>query len=447
MSCFPCRVGARLGALALILLALVAPPAASQENGEKPPLAQTHRVVCAPDNGGITLPTGFCAAVVADQVGVARHLVVDRDGDVYVALADSQDGSVRGGVLALRDLNGDGRADRRARFADRGGNGIALGRSHLFFAQNDRILRYFLPRGFFTPLGGPSTVVSGLPASGDHVNKTVVFDDPHGARPVLYVNIGSASNSCQVENRVPHSPGVDPCPELPVRAGVWRFSALRRGQEQEDGQRFATGLRNMVALAVAPGSGRLWGVQNGRDQLHENWPELFTPEQDVLLPSEELFRIDRGADYGWPYCYHDPERGKVLAPEYGGDGEIEGRCAAVREPKLALPAHWAPLSMLFYTGDQFPARYRRGVFVAFHGSRFDPSHPAGPGYNVVFVPFEGSEPAGSFEVFADGFAGGGTPLPDAAAHRPVGLAQGPDGSLYITDDKGGRIWRVVYRGR
>jgi glucose/arabinose dehydrogenase len=443
----PCsfRTHARAGALALAALLAAAPPARAQE--EAPPQTARHRVACAPDNGGITLPPGFCAAVVADQVGIARHLVVSGDGSLYVALADSEDGSVRGGVLALQDRNGDGRADRRARFADRGGNGVALGRHHLFFAQNDRILRYFLPPGRFLPLGSPATVVSGLPADGDHVNKTVVFD-ASSWRSSLLVNIGSASNACQVENRVPGSPGVDPCPELPARAGVWRFGAFGRNQQQDDGQRFATGLRNMVALALAPRSGRLWGVQNGRDQLHDNWPEIFTPEQDLVLPSEELVRIDRGADYGWPYCYHDPERGMVLAPEYGGDGETVGRCQSAREPKLALPAHWAPLSMLFYTGRQFPERYRRGAFVAFHGSRFDPAtQPAGPGYNVVFVPFEDGAPAGGFEVFADGFAGSGTPLPDAAAHRPVGLAEGPDGSLYITDDKAGRIWRVVFRGR
>ena len=99
-----------------------------------------------------------------------------------------------------------------------------------------------------------------------------------------------------------------------------------------------------------------------------------------MLPSEEFVRILRGRDYGWPYCYHDPARGNVLAPEYGGNDETAGRCADVKEPLTVLPVHWAPLSMLFYTGRQFPARYRRGVFVASHGSRFDPElQPAGSG--------------------------------------------------------------------
>jgi glucose/arabinose dehydrogenase len=426
--------------------ALAGSPAVAQDDSQGSPLDSAHhRVRCAPDNGGITLPSGFCAAVVADQVGRARHLAVSPTGNLYVAIANNPD-MQDGGVLALRDRDGDGDADQAARFSTNGGNGIAYAFGHLFFAQDDRVLRYFLPPWRFLPIGQPSIVVSGLPADGDHRNKTIVLGGFDGFLGRMLVNIGSASNACQVENRVPGSPGVDPCPEMPVRSGVWRFDAFRNNQQQSHGLRYATGLRNMVALDINPGNGRLYGVQNGRDQLHELWPDLFTPEQDAVLPSEELFRIDQGADYGWPYCYHDPAIGKVLAPEYGGDGTIEGRCAQVREPLLALPAHWAPLSMLFYTGRQFPERYRKGVFVAFHGSRFDPENqPAGPGYNVVFIPFENGLPAGGFEVFADGFTGGGTPLPDNAAHRPVGLAQGPDGSLYISDDKGGRIWRVVHR--
>jgi glucose/arabinose dehydrogenase len=433
------------GASALILL--LAASASAQEDARLGPTPDHHNVQCAPDNGGITLPTGFCAAVVADQVGRARHIVATPNGSLYVAIADAPDGSVLGGVLALRDNDGDGDADVMQRFSDKGGNGIAYGFGHLFFAQNDRLLRYNLPFWRFLPIGGPRTVVSGLPDDGDHINKTVVLGDFSGYLGTLFLNIGSASNACQVVNREPGSPGIDPCPELPVRAGVWQFFAFKTNQSQEDGRRFVKGARNMVALDINPRNGRLYGVQNGRDQLHELWPDIFTPEQDLVLPSEELFRLDLNADYGWPYCFHDPERGKVLAPEYGGDGTVEGRCANVREPLSVFPAHWAPLSMLFYTGHQFPARYRRGAFVAFHGSRFEPANqPDGPGYVVAFQPFENGVPSGPFEIFADGFAGTPTPTPETAVHRAVGLAQGPDGSLYITDDKGGRIWRVVYPG-
>jgi glucose/arabinose dehydrogenase len=135
----------------------------------------------------------------------------------------------------------------------------------------------------------------------------------------------------------------------------------------------------------------------------------------------------------------------MLAPEYGGNGRVQGRCATIPPPALALPAHWAPLGMVFYDGRQFPARYRGGAFIANHGSRFDASGVGNPGYNVVYVPFANGAPSGPWEEFAAGFAGSGLPLPDAAAHRPVGVAVMPDGALLISDDKAGRIWRVTYR--
>ena len=159
--------------LAIALALGLAAPAAAQDDVKHPPGPDD--VQCAPDNGGITLPDGFCAAVVADDVGRARHLVVSPTGALYVALADAPDGSVTGGVLALKDTDGDGDADQTARFGDKGGNGIAYGFGHLFFAQNDQVVRYLLPPWRFLPIGAPRTVVSGLPVTGDHKNKTVVL--------------------------------------------------------------------------------------------------------------------------------------------------------------------------------------------------------------------------------------------------------------------------------
>jgi glucose/arabinose dehydrogenase len=264
----------------------------------------------------------------------------------------------------------------------------------------------------------------------------------------LFVNIGSATNSCQVEDRVPYSPGENPCPELDVRAGIWRFS-LRSGQAQHDGERFATGLRNTTALDIHPVTGRLWGVQNGRDQLFDNWSDRYTPADDRVAPAEEFIPIPQGQDNGWPYCYEDRRIGqggaKVLAPEYGGDGQKHGRCRDVAESALKLPAHWAPLSLLFYTGSQFPNGYVNDAFVANHGARFD-GPPQGPGYNIVRVRFQNQGPV-SWEPFATGFQGTATNLPAGARDRPVGLAQGPDGSLYVTSDQPpGRIFRIIYRG-
>jgi glucose/arabinose dehydrogenase len=425
----------------LLASATVATPQTLQEFQEA---KRRGGVACDPDNGGLTLPPGFCALVVAEDVGRARHIAVRRNGDIYVAVNPARDGSDPGALVALRDTDRDGRVDVRETIETAGGSGLALSRDgrFLFFGQPDRVLRYRLIPGELLPDGPAETVVSGLPADGDHTAKTVAL----GPRGGLFVNHGSASNSCQVDNRAVESPGVDPCPELEVRAGVWVYRANETDQTRADGVRFATGLRNANALGF-DGFGRLWGVQNGRDQLHENWPALFTPEDDTRKPAEELVRIDFGLDNGWPYCYEDPTKpGKVLAPEYGGDGSTRGRCRTVRQSALRLPAHWAPLSIAFYHGWQFPWPYFGDAFVATHGARF-PAPPEGPGYNVLRVRFEHGRPV-RWDVFADGFTGGATNLPEEARDRPVGLAVGGDGSLYVSSDQlPGRIWRIVYRPR
>jgi len=397
---------------------------------------------CDLDNGGLTLPPGFCAIAVADNLGAARNVAIAPSGDVFVAVKDSVDGLTKGKVVALRDSNGDGKLDVRQTFGSEGGNDVVWRDGYLYFAQNERVIRWALPNGVLAPSTNPEIVVSGLPNVGDHVSKSIAFGPDAG----MFVNIGSATNSCQVMNRVLLSPGIDPCPELLTRAGVWRFEPGMLGQIQTDGIRYASGLRNTVALAIRPGTSELWGAQNGRDQLNANFPGLYTAEQDQNLPSEALYLINNGQDFGWPYCYHDPIRGNVLAPEYGGDAVNTARCADKPLPKFAFPAHWAPLGMHFYTGDQFPSRYKGGLFVTFHGSRFAPTPGVNlPGYKVAFLPFKNGLPDIASEVFADGFAGSNRPLPDQAKYRPVGVAQGPDGSLYVSDDKSGRLWRILYQ--
>jgi glucose/arabinose dehydrogenase len=444
LSCFANAAAIVLGAL--VPLTAMAASDASAIGASTPDDAAKSTaapaIACDPDNGGLTLPRGFCAIVVARDVGIARHMAVRPNGDLYVAIDNAPDGTP-GGVLALRDTDGDGRPDIRQRFGTLGGNGIAWGDNQLYFSPDDRVLRYDFVGDELVPSAEPATVVSGLTAGGDHHRKTVVLDGAGG----MFVNFGSASNACQVANREPFSPGIDPCPELATRAGVWQFDATATGQAQADGARFVTETRNMNALAINPADGDLYGVQNGRDQLHDNWPTLFDERDDALLPAEELFRFEEGKAYGWPYCYFDAIRDrKVLGPEYGGDGKIVGRCATRERPLATYPAHWAPLSMLFYTGDQFPKQYAGGLFIAFHGSRFDPSlQPAGPGFVVTFTPWKHGAPVQRFQVFADGFAGG-DPTPAGAAHRPIGLAQAPDGSIYVSDDKAGWIWRVFYVG-
>lgn len=408
---------------------------------------------CAPDNGGLTLPAGFCATVFADSIGHARHIAVAPNGTVYVNTWSGRyygnDTPHAGGFLvALRDTTGDGRADAVARFGDSvqsggtGGTGIAIYHSQVYAEANDKIVRYALPANGLAPMGAAETVVQGLPTTGDHPMHPFAIDSSGS----LFMNSGSPSNTCQVKNRIPRSPGRSPCPELATRAGIWRYDANRTGQRFSPAERYATGIRNADGIAVDRSGTGVFATQHGRDQLAENWPALYQPEQGASLPAEELLQIERGGNYGWPECYYDSTQHKlVLAPEYGGDGGKKvGLCSGRRAPVAFYPAHWAPLALIFYDGGQLPARFQGSAFIAFHGSWNRAPFPQG-GYNVVFQPFVNGKPSGPYEVFADGFAGA-TKSPGQAAHRPTGLAVAPDGALYITDDAHGRIWRVVYRG-
>lgn len=412
---------------------------------------------CPTDNGGITLPAGFCATVFADTIGHARHIVVNSNGDVYVNTWSGRyyttPAHPGGFLVAMRDTNSDGKADIIRRFGpdslrgNLGGTGIGIHKGALYAEESStsagRIVRYAISTDSMTPTAAAETIVRGLPVSGGHPMHPFAI----GPAGDFYMNSGSSTNSCQVKERTNESPGRKPCTELLTRGGIWRYDANRTNQQFSPKERYATGIRNAVAIALDPG-GQLYATQHGRDQLYENWPKIYTPEQGQNQPAEELLKIEQGADYGWPYCYYDGvQRKLVLTPEYGGDGgKAVGECTTKKGPEAFFPAHWAPDGLVFYTGSLFPAHYRDGAFIAFHGSW---NRAPGPqeGYNVVFVPFAGGRPAdpANYEVFADGFAGP-TKQPDRAAHRPMGVAQGPDGALYVTDDKAGRVWRIVYQG-
>jgi glucose/arabinose dehydrogenase len=395
----------------------------------------------------ITWASGFRATVFADSLGLARHAVVRRNGDVYLNTRAPEDTGRKippgGFLVALRDTNRDGRADRIERFGagGDGGTGIGIFKDALYAETGGAIVRYPLGADRLAPSGRPDTIVSGLPADVGHTSHPFVID----ADGNLYVNSGSATNACQVQDRQVGSPGERPCRELATRAGIWRYSATKPGQKHGAGARFATGIRNTGALAINPADGALYATQHGRDQLGENWPKLFDWKRSAELPAEELLQLVSGGDYGWPFCYYDPvaER-RVLAPEYGGDGKTTGECESKLGPAARYPAHWAPNGLAFYTGTSFPESYRGGAFIAFHGSWNRAPEPQG-GYNVVFQPFAGGKPSGQYQIFADGFAGA-RKQPGNASHRPAGVAVGPDGALYITDDNGGRVWRVVPAG-
>jgi glucose/arabinose dehydrogenase/cytochrome c553 len=432
-----------LGLVLLSMLAITASPPAA--------VAPSAAVAAACDHAGLTLPSGFCATVFADNLGHARHLAVAADGVVYVNTWDSDyyNGAVHPGgfLIALKDSKGAGIADSVRRFGPthesgaHGGTGIALFDGYLYAELDDRIVRYKLPASGGVPKGASETIVSKLPLGGDHPMHPFVID----ADGQMYIDVGTATNSCQDKNRTRHDPGIRPCVELETRGGIWRYEARRTGQVFSKAERYATGIRNAVGLALAADGHGVYVSQHGRDQLRNNWPEFYRIDEEATQPAEELLRLQPGGDYGWPECYFDVvQRKLVMAPEFGGDGgKSVGGCAEKLAPVAYFPAHWAPDALLVYGAEQFPARYREGIFIAFHGS-WDRAPYAQGGYNVVFQPLIDGKASGGCEIFADGFAGPRVD-PQHAQQRPAGLAAGPDGALYVADDVHGRIYRITYR--
>lgn len=392
-------------------------------------------------NGGLKLPPGFTATVVADKLGNARHIVVNSNGDVYVKLERLKDGK---GILRLRDTNGDGVADETVAFGNFAGTGIAINNGYLYASSDEAVYRFKLNgKNEVENPEQPELIVTGLVNKRQHSSKSLVFDKNGN----MYVTIGAPSNACQEKDRTAGSPGQTPCPILETAGGVWQFNPNKLNQTYADGIRYITGLRNVVGLDWNSSVNELYVTQHGRDQLNQLHPAQYSVEQSAELPAEEFFIAKKGMDFGWPFCYYDPvQKKKVLGPEYGGDGKTEGLCGTKEKPLYAFPAHWAPNALLFYTASKFPAKYLGGAFIAFHGSWNRAPLKQG-GYNIVFLPMKDGKPSGDYEIFADNFAGGEEFLtPAKAKHRPCGLAMGIDGSMYISDDQGGTIWKITYTG-
>lgn len=412
-----------ISAVAIVATAVAAPLSAQSTTGVRG---------CETDNAGIKVPTGFCVGVYAKGLSSPRHMAVADNGDVYVV-------SNSGGLFRMRDKNNDGKADTVIRVADARGSGLWIARNFLYTeieAPRTRgggapaptvIVRYALAE----TLGAPDTIVTGLPVGGHTTRDMVVRGN------MLYVNVGSMTNSCQTTDRQSNVKGADPCTELATRAGTWEFDATRKNQAFGPANRFATGIRNGVSLTLSPWNNELYVVQHGRDQLMSNWGR--SKEESAENPGEELFHVQKGKDFGWPYCYYSTyEKKKVTAPEYGGDGKSDDRCRDKTAPIYAFPGHWAPNAAHFYSGSQFPKEYRDGIFVAFHGSWNRDSLPQA-GFNVTFLPFKDDKATGPHRVFAEGF--------QQLGERPTGFAQLPDGSLLVSDDGKGNIFRIVYTGR
>jgi glucose/arabinose dehydrogenase len=387
----------------------------------------------------LTLPARFTATVFADGLGKARHVSISPSGYVYVKLASSKNGKT---IVRLRDKNGDGVSDEEIDFGTFKGTGIKVKNGYLYASSDVDVYRFKLNSdGTVVNTEQPEKIITGLIARGEHEAKAFTLDNNGN----IYVNIGAYSNSCQIEDRKTGSMGMKPCKILDSAAGIWKFKADKANQTYANGTRYATGLRNVVGLDWNNSTNTLFVMQHGRDQLHSIFPAMYTDKDNAELPAECMYELHQGDNAGWPYIYYDPmQHKKMLAPEYGGDGKKTSGTDAI-DPVVAFPAHLAPNALLFYTGTQFPEKYRNGAFIAFHGSWNRAPEPQ-EGFYVAFVPFKNGKPSGKWEIFANGFSGGPKNTASGGAlHRPCGLAQGPDGSIYVTDDVKGTVWKISYK--
>ncbi len=358
------------------------------------PLAETAEPLLGTGEGApakqIALPPGFGITVYADGLQDPRMMTIGPDGGVYVAERGA------GRILRLVDDEGDGRLDRIDVVAEGLNSPSSLAfyqDGSLYVGETRRILR-LPPSSDEGSFGEPEVLIAGLP-SGGHNTRTVLFSPDYAS---LYVSIGSSCNVCEEDDQ--------------RRAAIVRYNP--DGSEERV---YAKGLRNAVGITFNSVTGELWATNNGRDFLGDD------------LPPETVYLVKEGADYGWPGCHS----GRIVDPQFGSSSSCEG----IEEPEVEMQAHSAPLGLEFYSGDQYPAEYQGDLFVAFHGS-WNRSQPVG--YKIVRIPMQG-ETIGLVEDFAVGWLVNG-----ASWGRPVDIITAPDGSLLISDDAGGTIYRIYYRG-
>jgi glucose/arabinose dehydrogenase len=344
-------------------------------------------------NAGVAqlqLPPGFSAGVFASGLQVPRFLTFGPDGTLYVAeratssiVALPADTS---GVKAARKVTVVSGLDEPT--------SLTFFNGALYVGEQSKVTRFILGPDY--RVTDRQVVVPNLPTGGNHTTRTVLVG-PDGK---LYVSIGSTCNNCVEAD--------------PHRAAVWVYNLDGSG-----GRLYAKGLRNAVGMAVNPWNNQIWVTNNGRDLLGDD------------TPPETVYALRDGGNYGWPRCH----AGSIIDPDLGHAGD----CSGVEQPLVKMQAHSAPLGLAFYNSSRFPEQYH-GLFVAFHGS-WNRSVPTG--YKVIFVPLDGSGAvSGAPRDFATGWLVNG----GDAVGRPVGLAVGPDGALYVSDDKAGLIYRIAHSG-
>ncbi len=383
----------------------------------------------------IKVPVGFSVTEIAKNLGPTRHITVSKQGIVYAKLSKLKEGN---GIVQLKDSNQDGVFEDLKAFGNYTGTGIMIDGEYFYASSNKGVFRYALnANGEILDPNKFDTIVDGLPDHGRDNAKPFVFDQ---GKKHIYVTIGSWNDPCRVPGT---GQGMNPCAILDSAGGIWQFDANKLNQGFKDGVRYATGLKNAVGITWNPQTQSLFAMGHGRGQFHDYYPQYYTAQQSQELPAEAMYEFKKaGDDAGWPYIYYDQkQKKKIVAPEYGGDGKKTGGENALN-PIVAFPAHLGPNDLLFYQGNQFPARYKQGAFIAFHGQ----SPELKKGYFVAFVPFKNGQPSGKWELFADNFAGTDLANPTGPIqHRPCGVAEGPDGSLYVCDDLGGSIYRIQYK--
>jgi glucose/arabinose dehydrogenase len=347
------------------------------------------------DLSRLKAPPGFHITVFASDVDGARMMVFSPGGVLLV----SESGEGR--VAAFPDAKHTGKADKEVTVL-KGLNephGLAFYEGKLYVAENDKVSRYDWDEANLR--ASNPVKLAGLPTGGGHSTRTVIF---HGGK--MYVSAGSSCNACiEKDSR---------------RATVMEFNPDGSGQKI-----FAKGLRNAVGLAVNPKTDTVWATVNGRDWLGDD------------LPPETIYDLGKdGGDGGWPYCYGD------RVPDSNFTRPGDDRCKSVLEPKVQMQAHSAPLGLAFYEASQFPAEYQDNIFVAFHGS-WNRSVPTG--YKVVRIKLDDKgQPAGGAQDFITGWLAPGETKKGRWMGRPVGVAFGSDGSMYVSDDSAGVIYRVSY---